>query len=102
MKEVTVRYDSSARDGLEPVLNATEVDDGGVPHATFEAFRAFLYDWLAVDPNGTWAPDQLSVVSDVLVYEDELGTSRWKSDGKGAFVLAGWPWWIEDDDMRVN
>lgn len=101
MNEVTVRYDSSAHDELEPVLNVTEVDAEGMPHATFEAFRAFLYDWMAVDANGTWAPDRLSVVRDELVYEDELGTSRWSSDNKGAFILAGWPWWI-DDNMRAS
>lgn len=53
---VIVRYDSSAHEETEPRLRAT-VDDRGVPHATFEAFRAFVYEWHAIDPNGTWEPE---------------------------------------------
>ena len=92
-----VRHHSSACDESEPILHASHVDAEGVPHASFLAMRAFLYEWAAVDPNGIWAPEGLSEADGILRYDDELGTYEWKADGRGSYALTGWPWWIEDE-----
>lgn len=94
---VIVRYDSSAHEETEPRLRAT-VDDRGVPHATFEAFRAFVYEWQATDPNGTWEPEGVHLDAGQLVYADEMGECRWNEDGAGAYALTGFPWWIEEQN----
>jgi hypothetical protein len=92
---VIVRYDSQNHDENEPILAVTEVDDKGIPHATFGAMRRFLYAWATNDPNGTWAPETLSEVSLGLHYEDENGENLWPADGRGAYRLTQWPWWIQ-------
>lgn len=66
------------------------------PVVSAAQFGAFISQWAANDPNGTWNPSGVAEGDGALVYTDEAGREVWPVvdivDGAAVYAVYGWNW----------